>query len=116
MAMKAIKSITRTATINGEELTFTATQYKGKRHFRDGWRECVSTSGRCSKFNECEWFPENTDGFNLVKLDCDEYEFRDLDSYSGHLLWLDENGSFGMANQIYMYNDDTHFWWVILAL
>lgn len=74
MAMKAIKSITRTATINGEELTFTATQYKGKRHFRDGWRECVSTSGRCSKFNECEWFPENTDGLKTASFSCEGWE------------------------------------------
>lgn len=74
MAMKAIKSITRTATINCEELTFTATQYKGKRHFRDGWRECVSTSGRCSKFKECEWFPENTDGLKTASFSCVGWE------------------------------------------
>lgn len=76
MAMKAIKSITRTATINGEELTFTATQYKGKRHFRDGWRECVSTSGHCSKFPDCEWFPENTDGLKTASFACEGNEPR----------------------------------------
>ena len=74
MAMKAIKSITRTATINGEELTFTATQYKGKRHFSYGWRECVLICGNCSKFKECEWYPENTDGFNTASFSCEGWE------------------------------------------
>lgn len=74
MAMKAIKSITRTATINGEELTFTATQYKGKRRVHGVWKECVSTSGNCSKFKECEWFPENTDGLKTASFSCEGWE------------------------------------------
>lgn len=58
------------------------------------------------------------DELNLVKIDYDtdtdrlEYGFRDFIPKSGHLLWLYEDGSFGMAKQIiYMNNDDTHFWW-----
>lgn len=59
------------------------------------------------------------DELNLVKMDYDpekgdyppEYGFRDFIPESGHLLWLYEDGSFGMAKQIYMNNDDTHFWW-----
>ena len=57
------------------------------------------------------------DEFNLVKLDydpkCDyppEYGFRDFVPDSGHLLWINNNGSFGMAMEIYMSSDDT-FWW-----
>lgn len=55
------------------------------------------------------------DELKLVKL-CDrdgypEYAFRDFTPESGHLLWFYENGSFGMAKQIYMNTDDTHFWW-----
>lgn len=60
------------------------------------------------------------DELNLVKLrDRDgypEYAFRDFSQDYGHLLWLYENGSFGMAKQIYMNNYDTYFWWVMLAL
>ena len=54
---------------------------------------------------------------NLVKIDCGtntnstEYGFRDFSPDSGHLLWLYENGSFGLAKQIYMNNYDTYFWW-----
>lgn len=57
------------------------------------------------------------DELNLVKMDYDpdtdrpEYGFRDFTPESGHLLWFYENGSFGMAKQIYMNNDDTHYWW-----
>lgn len=58
------------------------------------------------------------DELNLVKIDYGpergyppEYGFRDFIPKSGHLLWLYEDGSFGMAKQIYMNNDDTHFWW-----
>lgn len=57
------------------------------------------------------------DELNLVKINYDtdtdrlEYGFRDFTPDSGHLLWFYENGSFGMAKQIYMNNDDTHFWW-----
>ena len=57
------------------------------------------------------------DELNLVKMDYDpdtdrpEYGFRDFTPDSGHLLWFYENGSFGMAKQIYMNNDDTHYWW-----
>lgn len=60
------------------------------------------------------------DELNLVKIEYDpekgdyppEYGFRDFIPESGHLLWLYEDGSFGMAKQIiYMNNDDTHFWW-----
>ena len=57
------------------------------------------------------------DELNLVKMDYDpdtdrpEYGFRDFIPDSGHLLWFYENGSFGMAKQIYMNNDDTHYWW-----
>lgn len=54
------------------------------------------------------------DEFNLVKIDHDpeeshkpEYGFRDFITDSGHLLWLNDNGSFGMAMEIYMYNNDT---------
>ena len=55
------------------------------------------------------------DELKLVKL-CDrdgypEYAFSDFIPESGHLLWFYENGSFGMAKQIYMNTDDTHFWW-----
>lgn len=66
------------------------------------------------------------DELNLVKIDYDpergyppEYAFRDFIPKSGHLLWLYEDGSFEMAKQIYMNNDDTHthtFGEVILAL
>lgn len=59
------------------------------------------------------------DEFNLVKMDYGpekgdyppEYAFRDFPPGTGHLLWLYEDGSFGMAKQIYMNTDDTHFWW-----
>lgn len=57
------------------------------------------------------------DELNLVKVEYDkdtkrtEYVFRDFRPESGHLLWLYENGSFGMAKQIYMNNDYSHFWW-----
>lgn len=59
------------------------------------------------------------DELNLVKIEYDpekgdyphEYGFRDFIPESGHLLWLYEDGSFGMAKQIYMNNDNTHFWW-----
>lgn len=59
------------------------------------------------------------DELNLVKMDYapekgdyrPEYGFRDFTPESGHLLWFYENGSFGMAKQIYMNNDDSHFWW-----
>ena len=55
------------------------------------------------------------DEFNLVKLrDLDgypEYGFRDFSPDFGHLLWLYENESFGMAKHIYMNNYDTYFWW-----
>lgn len=62
------------------------------------------------------------DEFNLVKIEYDEssgrnvcdrpeYGFRDFSPDSGHLLWFYENGSFGMAKQIYMNNDYSHFWW-----
>ena len=57
------------------------------------------------------------DELNLVKIDCGtntnitEYGFRDFSPYSGHLLWLYENGSFGMAKHIYMNNYDTYFLW-----
>ena len=62
------------------------------------------------------------DEFNLVKIDSDEsrglgvcgrpeYGFGAFTPDSGHLLWFYENGSFGMAKQIYMNNDETHFWW-----
>ena len=55
------------------------------------------------------------DELNLVKMDYDpekgdyhpEYGFRDFIPESGHLLWLYEDGSFGMAKQIYMNNYDT---------
>lgn len=57
------------------------------------------------------------DEFNLVKIYHDpeksikpEYGFRDFVPDSGHLLWLNNNGSFGMAMEIYMSSDDT-FWW-----
>ena len=59
------------------------------------------------------------DELNLIKIEYDEnsgysfpeYGFSDLTPDSGHLLWFYENGSFGMAKQIYMNNDETHFWW-----
>lgn len=57
------------------------------------------------------------DELNLVKIDYDtdtyrlEYGFRDFIPDSGHLLWLYDNGSFGLAKQIYMNNDYSHFWW-----
>lgn len=60
------------------------------------------------------------DELNLVKLDnynpekgyfTLEYGFRDLVPESGHLLWLYHNGSFGMAERILMFYDDTHFCW-----
>lgn len=58
------------------------------------------------------------DELNLVKIDNDTntnrtvYGFSDLTQKFGHLLWIYDNGSFGMAKQIiYMNNDDTHFWW-----
>ena len=55
------------------------------------------------------------DELNLVKLrDRDgypEYAFSDFIPEFGHLLWFYENGSFGMAKQIYMNTDDNHFWW-----
>lgn len=60
------------------------------------------------------------DEFNLVKIDREvdelvgerpEYGFRDFSPETGHLLWFYENGSFGMAKQIYMNNDYYHFWW-----
>lgn len=58
------------------------------------------------------------DELNLVKIVYDpkgnyppEYRFSDLIPESGHLLWFYGNGTFGMAKQIYMNNDDTHFWW-----
>lgn len=55
------------------------------------------------------------DELNLVKLrDRDsypEYGFSDFIPESGHLLWFYENGSFGMAKQIYMNTDYSHFWW-----
>lgn len=60
------------------------------------------------------------DEFNLVKIyreidklvfDRPEYGFRDFIPETGHLLWFYENGSFGMAKQIYMNNDYSHFWW-----
>lgn len=62
------------------------------------------------------------DEFNLVKIyreiddtglisDRPEYGFRDFNPETGHLLWFYENGSFGMAKQIYMNNDYRHFWW-----
>lgn len=57
------------------------------------------------------------DELNLVKIDYDpdtdrlEYGFRDFSPDSGHLLWFYENGSFGLAKQIYMNNDYSHFWW-----
>lgn len=57
------------------------------------------------------------DELNLVKVDYDpdtdrpEYGFRDLLPETGHLLWFYDNGSFGMAKQIYMNNDENHFWW-----
>lgn len=57
------------------------------------------------------------DEFNLVKIDYDsdidppEYGFSAFVPDSGHLLWFYDNGSFGMAKQIYMNNDETHFWW-----
>jgi len=57
------------------------------------------------------------DKLNLVKIDYDtdtdrlEYGFSDFIPESGHLLWFYDNGSFGMAKQIYMNNDDTHYWW-----
>jgi hypothetical protein len=77
MAMKEINSIIRTATINGEELTFTAKQFKGKRRIRGAWKECVATCGRCSKFKECEWFPENTDGLQTASFSCEGWEPED---------------------------------------
>lgn len=56
------------------------------------------------------------DELNLVKLcgrndDYPEYAFSDLTPDSGHLLWIYDNGSFGMANNIYMNHSDTHYWW-----
>lgn len=60
------------------------------------------------------------DELNLVKIEYDpekgdyppEYGFRDfIPKSGGHLLWLYENGSFGLAKQIYMNNYDTYFWW-----
>ena len=59
------------------------------------------------------------DEFNLVKMDYGpekdnyrpEYRFRDFVPDSGHLLWCYDDGSVGIAKQIYMNNDDTHFWW-----
>lgn len=55
------------------------------------------------------------DELNLVKLrdryGYPEYAFSDFLPESGHLLWLYNNGRFGMAKQIYMNNDDSHFWW-----
>ena len=57
------------------------------------------------------------DEFNLVKIYHDtengyppEYGFSDFVPNSGHLLWLNDDGSFGMAREIKMYSDDT-FWW-----
>lgn len=40
-----------------------------------------------------------------------EYGFSDLTPANGHLLWIYDNGSFGMANNIYMNHSDTHYWW-----
>ena len=61
------------------------------------------------------------DEFNLVKIDREvdnvlfsdrpEYGFRDFSPETGHLLWFYENGSIGMAKQIYMNTDYSHFWW-----
>lgn len=58
------------------------------------------------------------DEFNLVEIDDPEkdnyrpeYKFIDFVPDSGHLLWFYADGSIGMAKQVYMNNDDTHFWW-----
>lgn len=59
------------------------------------------------------------DELNLIKIEYDEnrgycfseYGFSDLTPDSGHLLWIYDNGSFGMANNIYMNHSDTHYWW-----
>jgi hypothetical protein len=74
MAWKLLKSITRTITLNGEELTLMATQYSGKRRLRGGWKNVISTTGKCSKFPDCEWFPENTDGLETASFSCEGFE------------------------------------------
>lgn len=74
MAWKLLKSITRTINLNGEELTLMATQYSGKRRLRGGWKNVISTTGKCSKFPDCEWFPENTDGLETASFSCEGFE------------------------------------------
>jgi len=56
------------------------------------------------------------DELNLIQIEnCGysfpEYGFSDLTPANGHLLWIYDNGSFGMANNIYMNHSDTHYWW-----
>lgn len=57
------------------------------------------------------------DELNLVKIDNDTntdrtvYGFSDLTQKFGHLLWIYDNGSFGMAKQIHINNNKNDFWW-----
>ena len=85
MAMKIISQATKTFALNGKEVECVVTRREGKVRRRDGWRQCVSTEGHCSLYENCYWFPENTDGNETAAFSCDgweprEPEFADVDA------------------------------------
>lgn len=74
MAMKIISQVTKTFTLNGKEIQCVATRRQGKVRRRAGWVECVSTSGTCNLYENCEWFADNTDGLQTAAFSCDGWE------------------------------------------